>query len=482
MNLTEYANYDGLQLADLIRRKLVSAEEVRNVAFEACEKVNGSINAVIELWDDERVAASADPEAPFFGVPFLVKDLGVSVAGRLNELGSRLAKDLRPSADSTLMTQFRDAGFVTIGRTTTPEFGISITTEAAFPGVTRNPWDLSHSPGGSSGGSGAAVAAGIVPVAHATDGGGSIRIPASANGVFGLKPTRGRVSNGPGVDEIWSGLVVQLGVSRSVRDSAALLDVAQGGANGEPYYTRGPAATFRSHTERDPKPLKIGMMIEPPNGSRCCRAVATAMSQTAKLCEDLGHRIEPVRFESGVSWEAFVLANARVWTCNTTAWVDAVASQTGRKPNDDALEPVTRNAYAYGQNVSATEFLSALNMRNIVSRSLATYFEQYDILLTPTLPGLPPALGWLYENASSLDGLGWVTRVFNSSPFTALANMAGVPAMSVPLNVDNVSGLPIGSQFFAPFGDDGTLLSLAAQLERAAPWSDRRPLVSVAAS
>lgn len=477
MKLGEYTQFDGLALADLIRSKQVSAEEVKQAALHACETVNGEINAVVESWTDETVHQSAEPDAPFYGVPFLVKDLGVSVAGHLTELGSKLAEGLRAEADSTLMKRFRAAGFVTVGRTTTPEFGISTTTEAVSVGATKNPWNLERSPGGSSGGSGAAVAAGVVPIAHATDGGGSIRIPASANGIFGLKPTRGRVSNGPAVDEVWSGFAVQFAVSRSVRDSAALLDIATGGAKGEPYYTPRGAETFLSSTEREPGSLKIGLMVDPPNGVSSSKPVADALEQTGKLCESLGHHVEQVRFDSGVSWDAFVLANARVWTTATTAWVDAIANITGRKADGSNLEPVTLNAYEYGRKVSAIEFLSAIDIRNTVSRSLAAYFDNYDILLTPTLPELPVVLGELYDGAAALNGAEWVNRVFNNSPFTALANMTGIPAISVPLGHDANTNLPIGSMFFAPFAEDARLLSLGAQLERAAPWQGRRPRV-----
>jgi amidase len=316
-----------------------------------------------------------------------------------------------------------------------------------------------------------------VPLAHATDGGGSIRIPASANGIFGLKPTRGRVSNGPIVDEIWSGFVVQLGVSRTVRDSAALLDIAQGGGVGEPYFTDRPDFTYLSQVSKDPRPLKIGVMKDPPNGRRSAAAVSNEVMRTAALCENLGHKVELVEFNSGVSWEAFVFANAQIWTSNTTAWIDVIAQITGRIPNANNLEAVTRAAYEYGKRASALDLLGALDVRNTVSRALAAYFQSYDLLLTPTLPDVPAIIGQLYEGIENLDGLGWVDRVFNNSPFTALANVSGVPAMSVPLGVDSPTGLPIGSQFFAPFGDEATLFSLAGQLERASPWIERHPTV-----
>lgn len=479
MELHDYVSYDAVGLADLIAKGEVTADEVVNAGHRAVERVNSSINAVVETWPDEAPSSLKGQKSGerFAGVPFLVKDLGITRAGRPIELGSRLAKGLVAASDSTLMSQFRDAGLVPIGRTTTPEFAISSTTEGVATGATRNPWALDRSAGGSSGGSAAAVAAGAVPFAHATDGGGSIRVPASVNGLFGLKPTRGRVSNGPAIDEVWSGLAVQLGVSRTVRDSAALLDVVQGGGVGEPYYTAAPQVSFLSKVAQDPGRLKIGFMPDPLNGGRISVPVAAALGAVAQLCDQLGHDVEDVRLDIGVSWEAFVFANTQLFTVNTTAWIDAISAATGRSATAEYLEPATMAVCGYGRKVSGLDLLGALDIRNTVTRSIGAYFETFDILLTPTLPQLPPLIGAFNQGQSDLDGAGWVDKVFSNSPFTALANVSGIPAMSVPLSTDPVTGLPVGSQFFAGFGREDLLFSLAGQLERAQPWINRRPSV-----
>lgn len=340
-----------------------------------------------------------------------------------------------------------------------------------------NPWNLNHSAGGSSGGSAAAVAAGIVPVAHATDGGGSIRVPASANGLFGLKPTRGRVSNGPSVDEVWSGLAVQLGVSRSVRDSAALLDVAHGGGVGEPYLTKAPQTSFLAEASRDPKRLRIGVMYHPRNGMRSAPKVVKAIKATASLCEALGHDVSEADLDLGLSWESFVHANAQFWTLNTAAWIDFMSSLTGHAPTPEFLEPATLAVYKYGLKVSGLDMVQALNVRNSVARACGEFFQRFDMLLTPTLPQLPPLIGQYGSSTQVAGGLEWIETVFGRSPFTAIANMAGIPAMSVPLAIDDKTGLPMGSQFFEGFGNDALLFNLAGQIERAAPWIDRHPSV-----
>lgn len=399
------------------------------------------------------------------------------MAGRKNELGSKLAEGLVMEADSTLMTNFKNAGLVTLGRTTTPEFAISTTTEAKCVGPSRNPWNLDYNCGGSTGGAGAAVAAGMVPLAHATDGGGSIRVPASVNGVFGLKPTRGRVSNGPALDEVWSGLVSQSGVSRTVRDSASMLDAICIPGIGEPYYTVPPQESFLKSASKDPKRLKIGLMIDPPNGAKTNGVVSDIVDKTAKLLEGLGHAVGPVTFMSGVSWEAFVHANAQFWTLNTAAWVEFIASITGRPINEEFLEKATLVTHKYGMAVSGMDVLGALGTRNTVTRALGRYFQTYDVLMTPTVPELPLKIGEYNAAENEVDGLGWVSHVFSQSPFTALANIAGVPSMSVPAGFDEATDLPVGAMFTAGFGNDGTLFSLAGQIERAAPWIGRVPRV-----
>lgn len=476
MDRQDYVKYDGIGLAELISRGEVTAAEVCAAAVEAIESTNPAINAVVEKWDHE-VSAAAGGDGPLHGVPFLIKDLAITMAGKKNELGSRIAEGLVVGADSTLMQRFREAGLVTIGRTTTPEFAISTTSEARFGGPSRNPWNPDHSCGGSSGGAGAAVAAGMVPLAHATDGGGSIRVPAAVNGIFGLKPTRGRVSNGPFVDEVWSGLAVQLGVSRTVRDTAALLDSVSKPAVGEPYYIAAPEQSFLSYVNKEPKRLKIGLMMDPLNGTQTSAAVASAVRNAALVCENLGHVVEPVRMDVGLSWEAFVHANAQFWTLNTAAWIDYIVSLTGKAVNSDNLEAATLATYKYGQSVSGMDMLGALAARNTVTRAVGAYFEGHDILLTPTLSNLPLKIGEYNAVQDTVDGLGWVSHVFAQSPFTALANVAGIPSMTVPAGQDVATSLPIGAMYCASFGNEALLLGLAGQIERAAPWAARIPQV-----
>ncbi|WP_116137467.1 amidase [Trinickia diaoshuihuensis] len=476
MNLSEYTRYDAIGLAQLVAAKEVSSEELVQAARSAIETVNPKINAVIEHWPAAEAGARAsDGTGPLAGVPFLVKDLALSMQGKRLELGSRLARGLVAPADSWLMSRFRAAGLITIGRTTTPEFAFSTTTESALQGVTRNPWQPESSTGGSSGGAAAAVAAGIVPLAHATDAAGSIRIPAGYTGLFGLKPTRGRVSNGPALDEVFAGFGVQLGVSRSVRDSAALLDAVQGGATGEPYVTAAPERSFVSEVGRDPGTLRIGFMTDPWSGDRTDPAIVAATHSTIALLEDLGHEVHEATMDLGVSWEAFVDMNATIWTATLVGWIEALAAATGRPIDPTTLEPATLACFRYGSDRNASSFAGALVTRNTVTRAIGAWFERYDVLLTPTLGRMPPPIGTYSAGAEHMNGLEWTEHVFRHAPFTPPMNVAGVPAMSVPLEVHPESGLPIGVQFAAGFAREDMLLRLAGQLEAARPWAKRRP-------
>ncbi|MER7697687.1 MULTISPECIES: amidase [unclassified Streptomyces] len=480
MKLSEYVAYDAVGLAELVARGEVTSGELEAVALKAVSAVNPLINAVVETWPAEggegadRTCAEA---APLAGVPFLLKDLGVSMAGKRVELGSRLAEGSVAPADSNLMRRFRAAGLATFGRTTTPEFAYGITTEAVLYGPTRNPWDLDRSAGGSSGGSAAAVAAGIVPVAHATDAAGSIRIPAASTGLFGMKPTRGRVSMGPDVDEIFNGLAVQGSVSRTVRDSAAVLDHIRGPESGDPYFAAQPQRPYTEETDRDPGRLRIGVITQGGGRRPTEGTVLDAVSFAAEHVASLGHHVEEATLDLGVSWEEFVLANARLWTANLVPWLDALAAGSGRPIDRSTVQAETLASYAWGREVTGPDFVSALGVRNTVSRSLGRCFARYDLLLTPTLPELPPRLGVHAEGVEDLDGLGWLDRLLDRSPFTAAFNVAGTPAMSVPLATDPATGLPVGLQFAAGFGREDTLFRLAGQLEQTAPWSHRTPPV-----
>ncbi|WP_098011358.1 amidase [Streptomyces sp. sk226] len=477
MRVAEYVTYDAVGLAELVAEGEVTAAELRAAALDAVRAVDPQINAVVETWPAEDEDEPQPGSTPLAGVPFLVKDIGAAMAGRRMELGSRLAAGHVARADSFLALRLRRAGLVTFGRTATSEMAYSITTEPVLYGATRNPWDPERSAGGSSGGAGAAVAAGVVPLAHGTDAAGSLRIPAAHNGLFGLKPTRGRVSLGPDVDELFSGLAVPGGVSRSVRDSAALLDQIRGPEPGDPYAAQQPSRPYAEEVARHPGRLRIGVLGQAWGGRRTSAPVADALSRTAALLADLGHQVEEAEVGLGVGWEEYVLANARLFTANLAATVDELAAAFGRPVDSSTLEPATLAGYHYGQRVGGAQLIAALAVRNRVSRSLALSFDAYDILLTPTAPELPTPLGAYTESARTLDGLGWIETVFDRAPFTMPFNMAGTPAMSVPLTADAGTGLPIGMQFAAGHGLEGRLFRLAGQLEQASPWAGRIPAV-----
>ncbi|MDA3627604.1 amidase [Saccharopolyspora sp. WRP15-2] len=473
MRVAEYVDFDAVGLAELVAAGEVSAAELEEAAREATRAVDPQINAIVETWPTDRGLGSGR----LAGVPFLIKDIGVSMAGRRMELGSRLAAGNVAAADSALMRRFRRAGLVTFGRTSTPEMAYSNTTEPVLHGATRNPWDLARSAGGSSGGAGAAVAAGVVPIAHATDAVGSIRVPAAHNGLFGLKPTRGRVSAGPDFDEVFNGLAVQGSVSRTVRDSAVLLDQIRGPEPGDPYFAQEPSRPYAEEVTRPPGSLRIGVLTHAWGGHRTAAPVADALSRTVRLLESLGHHVAEVEVDLGVDWEEFVLASARQWTANLAASIDELAAAFDRPIDSSTLEAPVLASYHFGKRVSGTEFVTALEVRNRISRSMASYFDAHDLLLTPTVPELPVPLGTHAEGAEALDGLGWIRRLFDLSPFTAAFNVTGMPAMSVPVTADVETGLPIGMQFAAGYGLEGRLFRLAGQLEQASPWAGRIPAV-----
>ncbi|MFG2977419.1 amidase [Streptomyces sp. NPDC048331] len=475
MELHEYAAYDAVGLAGLVARGEVTSAELVRAAQAATAAVNPRINAVVESWPAED--SPTPGSTPLAGVPFLIKDIAVSMRGKRVELGSRLAAGNVAAADSFLMRRFRRAGLVTLGRTATPEFAYSTTTEPVLYGPTRNPWDPTRTPGGSSGGSAAAVAAGITPLAHATDAAGSIRVPAASTGLFGLKPTRGRVSLGPDADEVFNGLAVHGGLSRTVRDSAALLDLIQGPETGDPYFAERPRRPYLEEITQEPGRLRVGLVTTPGNGRAVEPAVLKATLTAARLLESLGHRVDVTTVDLGVSWEEFVLANARLWSANLVTWIDGFAATSGRPVDGSTLEPETLTSYRWGLGVSGAQFVHALDVRNRVARSIGAHFETQDLVLTPTLPEAPVPLGTYGQGAEDADGPGRLEHLFRRSPFTAAFNVAGTPAMSVPLASDPATGLPIGVQFAAGQGREDTLFRLAAQLERAAPWRDRRPPV-----
>jgi Asp-tRNA(Asn)/Glu-tRNA(Gln) amidotransferase A subunit family amidase len=473
MSISElYDCADATDLAERIRRKDVPATEVLGEARRRAEALQPRINCFTEIWFDEaaRELARGLPEGPFRGVPFAIKDLGCDVAGFATRNGSRLFADAAPAdRDAELTARFRRAGLLLVGKTATPEFGLNTSTEPLSNGATRNPWDLTRIAGGSSGGAAAAVAARIFPVAHATDGGGSIRIPASCCGLFGLKPTRGRTPQGPQLGERWSGLSIGHVVSRSVRDSAALLDAVTGSAPGDPYHAPHQARPFLAELAQRPPKLRVAFTREAATGtpveSECVRAVEAA----AKLCEELGHDV----FETAPRYDAMQLGNAmRVIISASLAHLVGVREQAlGRAARENELEAVTRAFVAMGRTAKAPEYVAALNAIHAMGRHLAAFFESCDVWLSPTLSQLPVELGVLDMNAE-LARYGAAAGRF--TPFTGLFNATGQPAMSVPLHA-TPAGLPVGVQFAARFGEDALLLRLAAQLEEAKPWAMRRP-------
>ncbi|MFD0904154.1 amidase [Actinomadura sediminis] len=475
MRISEYAEFDAVGLAKLVADGEVTPAELDAVAREAARAVNPQINAIVETWPADHPPDHGD--APLAGVPFLIKDIAVSMAGRRMELGSRLAAGNVADADSFVMRRFRRAGLRTFGRTATPELAYGLTTEPLLYGATRNPWDPERSAGGSSGGAAAAVAAGVVPVAHATDAAGSLRLPAAYNGLFGLKPSRGRVSMGPDADEVFSGLAVQGGVSRTVRDGAALLDAIRGPEPGDPYFAPQPSRPYAEEVTRHPGVLRIGVLPQAWGGRRTTAPVADALARTVRLLESLGHRVEEAEAGLGVGWDEFVQGIADLMTVNLAALVDALAAASGRPVDSSTLEPVTLAGYHFGQRVGGVRFAAALAMRNRVARSLARSFDAHDVLLTPTSPEPPVPLGAYAEGAEALDGLGWIDRINDRSPFTTAFNVAGTPAMSVPVTSDAETGLPIGMQFAAGYGREDLLFRLAGQLEQASPWAGRTPAV-----
>jgi len=477
MNLSEYARYDGLGLADLIRNKEVTARDLAELALSGVQKINPQINAVIEVYQ-ERVEKADElllPEVPFCGVPFFLKDLGATEAGKPQEMGSRLAKGRVAAADAYLTTRFKDAGAIILGRTTTPELGLAATTESILTGATKNPWDLSRIAGGSSGGSAAAVAAGVIPVAHASDGGGSIRIPAACCGLVGLKPSRGRVTFGPDADERLFGLVQEFVVSRTVRDTAAMLDAVSQSAPGDPFIIVQPRQPYLKEINAPTGKLRIAFTSESWTGIEVNPEVADKLNEVARLCEEMGHNVEAAKPQFDL--EPYYGALGVIWGSSLGFTCDKLAEIMNRPVDGDYLEPVTFSIYESSRNYSAADVISAKIALNTARRKVGRFFASYDLLLTPTVTQLPAALGTIDLNQDEgLKAWEYGTAQFNA--FTNLGNATGYPAISLPL-CQSADGLPIGVQFMAGFGEEALLLQIAGAFEEALPWIDRRPPVHV---
>jgi amidase len=478
--LNEYASYDGLGLAQLVARKELKSEELLAAALAAIEKVNPKLNAVLQTFPSQAEAEIRNglPQGPFTGVPFLIKELVLHAKQVRCDMGSKLAQGYVAQADTELMARFRRAGLVLAGTTQTPELGYNPTTETVLFGPVHNPWDLTRSAGGSSGGSSAAVAAGIVPLAHANDGGGSIRIPASCNGLVGLKPSRDRVPTGPDYGDPLCGLACEFVVTRSVRDAATLFDMVSGADVGAPGLPVPPARPYGEEVGAQPGKLRIAWTTTPASGAKIAPECETAVHETVRLLQDLGHTL--IEDRPRYDWDAFLENVHVIWTAYTTFAVDDLVKSLGRKPSLDNLEAVTLACYEDGKRYTAADLLNAMAHGNLLSRQVGAFFQNIDVLVTPTLAQLPAPLGELNQNRKDMTAMEWTRQVFTYVPFTPLFNSTGQPAISLPLHW-SATGLPVGVQCVGRFGDEATLFRLASQLEQARPWAGKRPLVHVAA-
>ena len=492
MTPEEYRQYDAIGLADLIRTSQVCAAEVLEAAIAVAEQANPVINGIcIPLFEQARaqVLNQSVISSPFAGVPFLVKDLAQDIAGVPTTGGSRALRKQVPIRDAEYVRRCRLAGLVLMGKTTTPELGLKAVTESHLWGPTRNPWDRTRTPGGSSGGAGAVVAAGIVPMAGANDGGGSIRIPAAYTGLFGLKPSRGRVPSGPQAGEHWTGASADHVISRSVRDSAAMLDILAAPMAGDPFEIRPPQRPYRDEVGRPVEPLRIGYFTESPYGTPVDKTCIEAVEATARLLTDLGHRVEPA--QPSYDGEQLAQCYLTLYFGEVAATLSRAADELGARPQDFELDVQVLGLI--GQALPLADYVRARQRWNTFARALAAFFGQYDLYLCPTTAQMPARIGELdmpahmkmaakvmlrLQAGSVALRSGMVSQLALESlartPFTQLANLTGTPAMSVPLHWSE-EGLPVGVHFGAAFGREDLLIRLAAQLEQVRPWQQRRP-------
>lgn len=492
MTHDEYLAHDATGIAALVRAGEVTAPELLEIALARIEALNPVINAVVRLMEnDARRDAARPAEGPFAGVPFLAKDLASMYAGHPTSAGSRFLVDQVVSWDSELAIRVRASGVSVLGKTNTPEWGLLPVTEPELWGPCRNPWDPSRTPGGSSGGSGAAIAAGIVPMAGGGDGGGSIRIPASCCGLFGLKPSRGRTPTGPNRGQFWRGAAVEHVLTRSVRDSAAMLDATHGADPGAAFEIPAPAGPWVNDVTRDPGTLRIAWTTVPcvdtPVHPDCRAAVADA----ADLLGQLGHVV--VEDHVPVDGARFARDFLTIVAGELGADLADAEKLVGRKPRRSELEPATRALALVSDALSANEYASALRRMEVMGRAVGAFFERYDVVLTPTLSTPPPLIGAIAPTANEraqlkflgLFGSGRLVKAaglldeaaktaLDFIPWTPIYNVTGHPAMSVPLHW-NEAGLPVGVHLVGRFAAEDTLFSLAGQLERARPWFDRLP-------
>ncbi|HQI02284.1 MAG TPA: amidase [Deltaproteobacteria bacterium] len=489
----EYDHYDALGLAELVRKGQVSAEELCEEAVSRIDALNPVLNAVIyRMYDHARESIRRGlPDGPFTGVPFLIKDLVSSYAGVPMNKGSRAFRNYVPSFDSELMQRYKQSGVVILGKTNTPEFGLVGVTEPELHGPTRNPWNTDRTPGGSSGGSAAAVASGMVPMASGGDGGGSIRIPSSYCGLFGLKPSRGRNPSGPEYGPVWQGAEVEHVLTKTVRDCAAMLDAVCGPGPGEPYYMPKPQRPFIEELQQAPGSLRIGFTVRSPIQADVHHECRKAVESTARLLESLGHTVEEA--EPKIDGIALARSYFMMYFGEIAADIRELNQVLGRKPVPADVEGPTWSLSLLGQAYSAGEFVLSLREWNRAARAMADFHRKYDLYLTPTTAFPPVKIGELKISAveetlmkiTNMFGLKRLMRLSGiadkiavetlaKTPFTQLANLTGQPAMSVPLHWTS-DGLPCGVQFIAPIGDEALLFRLAAQLEQAQPWAHSRP-------
>lgn len=492
MTFEEYRKYDALGLATLVKNKEVKPSELIEIAIQRAEEVNPKLNAIIHRMYDKakKMAHEVDPNTVFAGVPFLIKEIGIHVKGEPLRRGSKGWKDYISTTDSYIVDKFSAGGLVFLGRTNTPEFGVTPYTEPAYFGPTRNPWNTSKTPGGSSGGSAAAVAAGVVPIATASDGGGSIRIPAANCGLFGIKPSRGRVTLGPQVGEWWSGAVVEGSVTRSVRDSAAFLDIIKGNAMGDLFLTPS-AKPYLDEVGVAPKPLKIGFSIEHTLGHTLHPECITAVHESVKLLESLGHQVEEVKlpYEATDLTEVFIM----MVFGEIAADFAELRAHLGRRVRPSDVEAESYALNLLGNVFSAKDFALQKRRWNDIARRIGAFHQDYDLLLTSTLSMPPFEIGALQPSAMEKSMLSFVNSIglgsalkatvgtlaekaYSYIPYTPFANITGQPSMSVPLYW-TLDGLPVGTMFSAALGREDLLFQLAGQLEQAKPWFDKVPEV-----
>ena len=492
----EFDQYDAMGLAELVKKGQITPVELCEEAIQRIERVNPQLNAVVTpMYDQGRKETSSPiPEGPFTGVPLLIKDLDYAYSGVNMTSGCKALKDYIPEQDSEMVLRFKKAGTVIIGKTNTPEFGLLGITEPELFGPCRNPWNTGHTPGGSSGGSAAAVAARIVPMAAGGDGGGSIRIPSAYCGLFGLKPSRGRNPTGPEEGNIWQGAVQNHVITRSVRDSAAMLDATQGPDPGAPYEIRPPEGPYLEEVTKEPGSLKIAFNTRSPIGTPVHSECVKAVENAAHLLEEMGHRLEEAEPEiDGLGLAQSYLA---MYFGEMAANLDELNEFLNRKAGPKDVETLTYTLGLLGRTFSSGYLVESLRRWDRAARKMGQFFKKYDLYLTPTT-GHPPAkigelkpkpveillmntvnslrLGWLLKLSGMVDGIA--EKSLERTPFTQLANLCGLPAMSVPLYW-TAEGLPLGVQFVAPFGNEAVLFRLAGQLEKARPWFDRKPDVT----